>query len=168
MLKITIKIYNIWRYCLGWVWVQAKEGSKGSRGGVGRRSSLAQSVVSFPRVATTIFITFAMRGTQNLTASSLPHCLWLPFDFCQGSSSPTALMVSSLSLGHAELCLCLGRSRSYSAMQTMCVLKKIWIKKLSLWHFSHLFAQTKKIHLQHEPRSRCRTRCSLRMWSHSC
>lgn len=84
---------------------------------------------------------------------SLPHCLWLPPTSPEAAAAPQPFLVSSISWRCAEPCLCLGSSRSYSAMQRMCALKKNLDKNLTLRHFSHLFAQTKKIHLQHEAHS---------------
>lgn len=112
--------------------------------GSGWDGAASAAEVTFPIVGTTVFTAVIIRGTPNLVTCSLPHCFWLLPTSVEAAAAPQPFLGSSLTRRCAELCWCLWSSRSYSAMQRKCALKKNLDKNLSLWHFSHLFAQTKR------------------------
>lgn len=91
----------------------------------------SSAVLSFPTVATTVFTALVSRcpeAPQTWWPEACPT-LWLPPTSPEAAAAPQPFLVSSLSLRHTELCLCLGSSRSYSAMQRTCALEKNLDKK---------------------------------------
>lgn len=113
-----------------------KEGREGSCGGVGRRSSQApagmgqhlQLCWAFLQWQPLSSLPSSSEAPQTWWSEACPT-LWLPPTSPEAAAAPQPFLVSSLSLRHTELCLCLGSSRSYSAMQRTCALEKNLDKK---------------------------------------